>query len=153
MDRLTGWDKENAYYLKCFGGDEGGCENMCSDECFRCEDNNGACKRLAQYEDTGLSPEEINNLNNFEQSQLAKLLAENGKLKAQNKLMWEALMCLPGAINGTVQGVCRICLKHECQECIIDKAIRDGMGGNVTDEAVNKFVDDFISDGKCDFDE
>jgi hypothetical protein len=54
---------------------------------------------------------------------------EIGRLKAQNKLMWEALMCLPGAMSGTVHGVCRICLRNECEECVIDKAIREGMSG------------------------
>jgi hypothetical protein len=51
------------------------------------------------------------------------------RLKSQNKLMFQALMCLPGAMGGTVHGVCRVCLRHECQECIIDKAIREAMGG------------------------
>ncbi|NCB52449.1 MAG: hypothetical protein EOM54_11325 [Clostridia bacterium] len=40
-------------------------------------------KRLAAYEDTGLTPEEIIRLNTFEGSQIEKLLAENAGLRAQ----------------------------------------------------------------------
>lgn len=55
MERLTAWDKGDAYYPKCF--DEP-CSGMgCNNE--RCEFRYEKCKRLAQYEDTGLSPEEI----------------------------------------------------------------------------------------------
>lgn len=40
--------------------------------------------RLAAYEDTGLTPERIVELNTFEGSQLEKLLlAENGRLRAE----------------------------------------------------------------------
>jgi pyruvate carboxylase len=55
---------------------------------------------------------------------------EIDRLKTQNKLLFEALMCLPGAMGATVtQEVCRICLrKGECEECLIDKAIREAMG-------------------------
>ena len=71
ISRLTGWDKGSAYYLKCFEGDEGGCEYMESDKCFMCDDNSAACRRLAEYEDTGLSPEEVRALKsenkNFQQ--------------------------------------------------------------------------------------
>jgi hypothetical protein len=105
MDRLTGWDKENAYYLKCFEGNEGGCVNMCSDECFKCEANYETCKRLAQYEDSGLSHEQVKalqleneelrdkyaKLNDFEQSQCAKLLAQLGMLREAAKSAAEIL--------------------------------------------------------------
>lgn len=39
--------------------------------------------RLAAYEDTGLTPEDILRLNDFSQSQCAKLLMENGRLEAK----------------------------------------------------------------------
>lgn len=39
--------------------------------------------RLAAYEETGLSPEDITKLNDFEHSQCAKLLAENGNLRQE----------------------------------------------------------------------
>jgi hypothetical protein len=54
---------------------------------------------------------------------------EIDRLKAQNKLLYEALMCLPGAMGATVtQEVCRICLrKGECEECLLDRAIREAM--------------------------
>lgn len=49
----------------------------------------GACytgkiaDRIAAYEDTGLEPEEIVNLNDFSTTQCAKLLVENGSLRAE----------------------------------------------------------------------
>jgi hypothetical protein len=54
---------------------------------------------------------------------------EIDRLKTQNKLLLEALMCLPGAMGATVtQEVCKICLrKGECDECLIDRAIREAM--------------------------
>lgn len=55
MERLTAWNNGDAYYPKCF---EEPCIGMeCSNE--RCEFEYEKCKRLAEYEDTGLSPEEI----------------------------------------------------------------------------------------------
>lgn len=39
--------------------------------------------RLAAYEDTGLTPEEIVGLNTFAGSKVEKLLAENGRLRAE----------------------------------------------------------------------
>jgi hypothetical protein len=52
------------------------------------------------------------------------------RLKAQNKLMFEALMCLPGAMGATVTGaVCEICTHRgeDCEDCLFDKAIREAM--------------------------
>lgn len=60
MDRLTGRDKGNAYILKCFEGD--GCEDMDTTRCDCCEHDFAICDRLAAYEDTGLTPEEVNRL-------------------------------------------------------------------------------------------
>ena len=68
MKRLTAWDNGNAYYPKCF---EEPCSGMgCNDE--RCEFKYEKCKHLAEYEDTGLTPEEINTLNTFDGSQAVK---------------------------------------------------------------------------------
>ena len=52
MDRLTGWDKENAYNLKCFEG-EIGCEDMDTSKCDYCEHAQAIYQRLAAYEDCG----------------------------------------------------------------------------------------------------
>ena len=88
----------------------------------------------------------------FEQSQCAKLLAENKwlkeainknskemirrgieieRLKSQNKLMLTALLCLPRVDDATLSPeVCKVC-RHadKCEDCLIDAAIREGMGG------------------------
>ncbi len=70
MERLTAWDNGNAYYPKCF---EKPCDGMgCNNEW--CEFRYEKCKRLAEYEDTGLSPEEIKSLNSFDGSQSMKYL-------------------------------------------------------------------------------
>lgn len=138
MDRLTGWDKENAYIKECFErkADEGGCDDMDTLKCNSCEANLNICIRLAQYEDTGLEPEQVkglkqkceqmkerlqespfgddkideieealefvkftnrqlqikyDKLNNFEQSQCAKLLAKNGAYRIALAKAREAL--------------------------------------------------------------
>lgn len=80
MDRLTGWDNGNPYCLKCF--EDGGCPDMNSDKCALCEHEIAIFDRLARYEDTGLTPEEITKMNDFVNSQCAKLLAENCELRA-----------------------------------------------------------------------
>ena len=89
MVRLTAWDKKDnsktAYGIKCF-----------SDECLKRKEKNegndeacdGQCiyefyERLAKYEDTGLTPKEIMEINDFSNSQCMKLLAENQVLKAE----------------------------------------------------------------------
>lgn len=55
MERLTKWENGNAYYPRCF-----------KDPCYGdgckikdCPFEEAVCERLAAYEDTGLTPEEI----------------------------------------------------------------------------------------------
>jgi len=61
MDRLTGWDGGNPYVRECFERDkeQGGCEYMATMRCIWCEHNLATLRRLAEYEDSGLSPEEL----------------------------------------------------------------------------------------------
>lgn len=55
MDRLTGWDNGHAYFTECF---EEPCLGMgCVNE--DCEFKILACQRLAEYEDIGLIPEQL----------------------------------------------------------------------------------------------
>lgn len=55
MDRLTGWDNGHAYFTECF---EEPCLGMgCVNE--DCEFKILACQRLAEYEDIGLTPEQL----------------------------------------------------------------------------------------------
>lgn len=62
--RLTGWDRGNPYVRECFErtAEEGGCEYMNTQKCIWCEHNLDTIRRLAQYEDSGFSPEQINTL-------------------------------------------------------------------------------------------
>lgn len=72
MKRLTAWCSGNAYYPKCF---EEPCGGMgCNDD--KCGFMVGVCNRLAEYEDTGLTPEEIKSLNTFDGSQVVKATAK-----------------------------------------------------------------------------
>lgn len=80
MNRLTGWDKNNAYCLKCF--ENGGCPDMDTSRCDFCEHHIAVYDRLARYEDTSLMPEDVVRLNDFSKSQAVKLLEKNGRLKA-----------------------------------------------------------------------
>lgn len=86
MDRLTGRnDNSNtAYYRKCFEDPCFGMQAEGPEQCEGCEHNYAACDRLAAYEDTGLTPKEIKDLNNFEKTQCYKLLAEIAALRAEN---------------------------------------------------------------------
>lgn len=62
MDRLTGWDKGNPYVRKCLERQEGGCRDMDTKKCLWCQYNLETLRRLAQYEDAGLTPDEIKSL-------------------------------------------------------------------------------------------
>lgn len=61
MGRLTGWDRNNAYCLKCFEG-EFGCEDMETSKCDFCPHHLAVYNQLAAYEDSGLTPEECREL-------------------------------------------------------------------------------------------
>lgn len=55
MERLTKWENGHAYYPRCF-------ENLCyGGGCVTrdCPFETAICERLAAYEDTGLTPEEV----------------------------------------------------------------------------------------------
>ena len=61
MERLTARNErfpDETYYPYCFREDTCGGEGM-SDKCDICEFPIKICKRLAEYEDTGLTPQEI----------------------------------------------------------------------------------------------
>ena len=64
MERLTARNErfpDETYYPYCFREDACGGEGM-SDKCDICEFPIKICKRLAAYEDTGLTPEQIREL-------------------------------------------------------------------------------------------
>ena len=64
MERLTARNErfpDETYYPYCFREDTCGGEGM-SDKCDICEFPIKICKRLAAYEDTGLTPEQIREL-------------------------------------------------------------------------------------------
>ena len=58
MDRLTQRENGLAYYPFCFREDT--CEGTgVSEKCEKCDFSFKVCEKLADYEDTGLSPEEV----------------------------------------------------------------------------------------------
>lgn len=67
MERLTARCDENVYFAKCI---EGPCNGIGSSEkCDECEFDRSVRERLAEYEDTGLTPEAVINLNNITRTQ------------------------------------------------------------------------------------
>lgn len=58
-------------------------EEDCNDSCMyrRCKWNEKALRKLKEYEDTGLSPEDVIRVNDFEQSQAGKLLKKLNKVE------------------------------------------------------------------------
>jgi hypothetical protein len=64
MKRLTGWDNGFAYIKECFqrNNTESPCEHIETDECVYCEHYHETFRRLAEYEDTDLMPEEVKKL-------------------------------------------------------------------------------------------
>lgn len=148
MNRLTGWDKDNAYVLECFerNKDNGGCEDMDTTKCTFCEHFLAIFKRLAQYEDTGLSPEDVVRVNNFEQSQCAKLLVKNGQLQQENEQLKARIIAgvLDSDLVETYDGSAldkadQYIEKLEKENDQLNKAIRVWMGtANDLREAINK---------------
>ncbi|MDL2327501.1 hypothetical protein LJC64_02420 [Ruminococcaceae bacterium OttesenSCG-928-A11] len=64
-ERLTGWDKDengvrHAYVKRCFEGD--GCPDMDTSKCAFCDDLIRTYDKLAAYEDSGLTPDEVKGL-------------------------------------------------------------------------------------------
>ena len=84
-------------------------ETVASDEEIR--------NRLAEYEDTGLSPEEIVELNDFINSQTAKLLAE---LQEYKRLEEQGLIVRLPCKVGTE--VWRISSRRDCETCQVSEA-------------------------------
>ena len=78
MERLTDWYKgRSPYYPYCFEKCDGAGS---SKKCNKCEFSENICKRLAAYEDTGLTPEQIIEMDRL-YSEMAKELG-----KCKNKL-------------------------------------------------------------------
>lgn len=75
MERLTARDErypDEAYYPYCFRGDTCRGEGM-SDKCDMCELPYKICKKLADYEDTGLTPQQIQELKERDTTKYLKI--------------------------------------------------------------------------------
>lgn len=93
MDRLTERDKKTgvAYFPKCFDG--------CDGVCKKCNHETDHCETLAAYEDTGLTPEQIQAID----KEFARLSKELGKYKEAEEQ--GLLMRLPCKIGDTIYEV------------------------------------------------
>lgn len=93
MERLT---ERNQNGVGVCGAD---CEKPYPMSCMGCSKAYDAFERLTAYEDTGLEPSEILQLNDFSASQCGKLLAKNGELERELTAVYKALKmacaCLP----------------------------------------------------------
>lgn len=79
MERLTVRNErfpDEAYYPYCFREDTCRGEGM-SDKCDMCELPNKICRKLADYEDTGLTPEQIQKLKERDTVKEARPISEN----------------------------------------------------------------------------
>lgn len=67
MDRLTERDERtgNAYFPNCFEG--------CDGVCGKCNHETDFCERLAAYEDTGLTPKQIIQMDKLYQEKCEEL--------------------------------------------------------------------------------
>lgn len=73
MERLTKRNKDNeVYFPYCFRKDT--CDGMGRRNCDTCENTARVCEKLAQYEDTGLTPEQLAELDRIHSEQAAELM-------------------------------------------------------------------------------
>ena len=84
MDRLTARNENGeVYFPHCFREDI--CDGLgISTECNRCDFDFRVCNKLAEYEDTRLTPEDIREIDKIYSEQakeLAEVKKENEKLK------------------------------------------------------------------------
>lgn len=135
MERLTKWENGNAYYPRCFEEPcyGGGCKD--SD----CPFETAICERLAAYEDTGLTPEEVAEYKKFEDEVVA-----SGKTFAQLVELLEAdkegrVVVLPCKVGDTVWRIVRDANPHITRDEVRDMYFADDMtlcvelvGGRIT---------------------
>lgn len=82
MERLTAREKGIAYYPHCFREDT--CGGMGPDiTCESCEFSISVCERLASYEDIGLTPEQLREIDNLYREKCEEV----AKLKKQIEQM------------------------------------------------------------------
>lgn len=127
-ERLTGWDKESAYIRECFERNEaeGGCADMDSLKCNRCEANSQVIQRLAQYEDCGLSPEKVTEL-----------------AKAEDRLL-----ILPVPIGGTIY----VPYKYKDTDGTIEAGIEEAKLSGYVKEGDREFYTTYDELGTNDYD-
>lgn len=95
MDRYTAREPEgNAYYPKCFEEECFGMESR--EECEKCQFTFDVCERLAAYEDLGLLPEQLRELDGM-YKEVCEKLAEYQKLEEQG-----LMLRLPCKVGDTV---------------------------------------------------
>ncbi len=115
MGKMTKLNGIGEYELQaCFD-----CGNGCgpdNENCGNCQKSLDAYQRLGEYESTGLTPEEVDRLNKFVDSQAAGLLAERDQPQAENGQL-RAVITQMGP--GFFTRKCRVCgcdWNHPCND-------------------------------------
>ena len=101
MERLVGWDNGFAYQIKCFEGD--GCPDMESPKCNFCEHSQAVYKKLAAYENSGMTPERW--------AELAKADRDGRLLMLPCKMgdiIYDVMECIDDADEIVVADDCRV---------------------------------------------
>lgn len=109
MERLTARDEDNAYFPECF---KEPCDGM-SCQKPKCEFLNQVCSRLAEYEELGLMPEQLRQIDKLYKEKCEEL-AELQKPQEENEAddlteEWKALRAA-----GILKSYCE---KHLCCDC------------------------------------
>ena len=91
MERLTARNKNGeAYYPECYRKD--GCDGFGGD-CSNCKFNDGVCEMLAAYEDIGLTPDQIRQMDQLYREkceELAKVEAAIAEAAKKQQSTWTA---------------------------------------------------------------
>lgn len=129
-ERLTGWDEESAYIRECFerNAAEGGCDDMDSLKCNRCEIAIHIVHKIAKYEDCGLSPAEVNEL---------------AKAKSEGRLL-----ILPVPIGGTIY----VPYKYKDTDGSIEEGIEESKLSGYIKEGDREFYMTYDELGTNDYD-
>lgn len=117
MDRLTTRGPEgNAYYPKCFEGECFGMESR--EECEKCQMTFDICERLAAYEDLGLLPEQLREIDKLYQEKCEEVkklelalfaIIKNYKVGPVGIVMGKSLKEINDMSKETMKEVMKMC--------------------------------------------
>lgn len=124
MKRLTERNEfGEAYYKKCF---EEPCNGTGERDCSACEHSDVICETLAAYEDLGITPEQMKEIDRY-YSELSKELGKYKKLEEQHKEAIAKAQAMelkpPEKETFVYKGICPVCgnrillVEKYCSQC------------------------------------